>query len=321
VLYPIVDALATDSGSAVEEGSRRKLGAYLMMCSMSGLTISSAMWLTAMAANPVGVAMAAEYGVELSYASWVLAASLPCLMAFIALPRVLYTVFPPEQTDTPDAPRWARDELNHMGPLLVREKIMAGTFIGMVGLWIASAPLGLDKAAIAFLGIAVLMLSGIFTPKDIYREGRALETLIWFAILFAMSSNLNNLGFMSWVGGFISVWVEDLSWPWVYTLLIVAYVGIHYFFVSQTAQMLALFSVFLSVAMNAGVPGELMALMLLFATNFNAVIAPQGSSCNVIYVGSGYIESGEVYRYGGIVTLVNLLIFLIPGTLWILLVI
>ena len=65
---------------------------------------------------------------------------------------------------------------------------------------------------------------------------------------------------------------------------------------------------------------KMMALMLLFATNFNAVISPQGSSCNVIYLGSGYVEAGEIYRYGGIVTAVNFLIFMIPGTLWILLV-
>ena len=81
----------------------------------------------------------------------------------------------------------------------------------------------------------------------------------------------------------------------VYIVLIVGYVLIHYFFVSQTAQMLALFSVFLGVAVKAGVPGEMMALMLLFATNFNAVITPQGSSANVIYVGSGYLEPGEIY--------------------------
>jgi DASS family divalent anion:Na+ symporter len=106
----------------------------------------------------------------------------------------------------------------------------------------------------------------------------------------------------------------------VYVIIVVAYVLIHYFFVSQTAQMLALFSVFLSVAVDAGVPGELMALMLLFATNFNAVITPQGSSANVIYVGSGYLEAGEIYKVGGIVTLVNTLVFLGIGTFWILLV-
>ena len=59
----------------------------------------------------------------------------------------------------------------------------------------------------------------------------------------------------------------------------------------------------------------MMAYMLLFATNFNAIITPQGSSANVIYT-SGYIEAGEVYKIGGIVTLVNTMVFLTLGTAW-----
>ena len=165
------------------------------------------------------------------------------------------------------------------------------------------------------------MLTNIFTLKDLNGEGQALGTLIWFAILYAMSVYLNKFGFMGWIGDNAAMMVEGFSWPAAYVVLIVAYVLIHYFFVSQTAQMLALFSVFLGVAIEVGVPAELMALMLLFATNFNAVITPQGSSANVIYIGSGYIEAGEIYKVGGIVTLVNTIVFLTIGTAWILLVI
>jgi DASS family divalent anion:Na+ symporter len=125
---------------------------------------------------------------------------------------------------------------------------------------------------------------------------------------------------MGWVGDIISSSVAGLPWVEVYVLLIVGYVLIHYFFVSQTAQMLALFSVFLGVAIKAGVPAELMAYMLLFATNFNAIITPQGSSANVIYTGSGYITPAEVYKVGGIVTLLNTCVFLIVGSAWIMLI-
>jgi DASS family divalent anion:Na+ symporter len=111
-----------------------------------------------------------------------------------------------------------------------------------------------------------------------------------------------------------------LSWPVVYVSLVVLYVLLHYIFVSQTAQMLALFGVFLGVAMESGVPPILMALMLLFATNFFAAITPQGSSANVLCAGSGYLTQGEIYRNGGMVTLINLLIFMGIGTPWILLV-
>ena len=201
------------------------------------------------------------------------------------------------------------------------EWITLFVFVAMVALWIAASTFGLDKTAVAFAGLGVLMTARIFTIEDLRREGDALGTLIWFAVLYTMSKYLNELGFMKWLGEGIADAVAGLSWPIVYVVLVAGYVAVHYFFVSQTAQMLALYSVFLGVAIDAGTPPELMAYMLLFATNFNAVIAPQGSSANVIYTGSGYITPSEVYRVGGIVTLLNTVVFLTLGTVWILFVI
>ena len=319
VLFPIVNALAADSGSKVADGTRKKLGAFLMMSSMAGLTLSSTLWLTAMAANPAGAKMAEDFGVHITYGSWALAASVPVIVLFFLVPWILFKIYPPETKHTPEAPAIAQEALKHMGPVHKNEWIMAATFIGMVVLWVMSSSLGLNKTAVAFLGLGVLMISNIFTLDDLRSEGNALGTLVWFSILFAMSKYLNELGFMAWLGGHISQSVQGFSWPLVYVSLVLGYVLIHYFFVSQTAQMLALFSVFLGVAIKSGVPPELMAFMLLFATNFNAIITPQGSSANVIYVGSGYIESGEIYKYGGIITAVNTLVFLTVGTAWMML--
>ena len=320
VLYPIVNALATDSNSKVADGSRKKIGAFLMMCSMAGLTLSSALWLTAMAANPAGVAMAQDFGVAITYQTWVMASCVPVLALYFIVPWVIYKIYPPEVKETPEAVEIANNALAKMGKFSKNEWIMSITFISMVTLWVLSSSLGINKSAVALLGLAVLMLTNIFTVEDMKHEGGALETLIWFAILYTMSVYLNKFGFMGWIGGHIADAVTGLSWPAVYMSLVLAYVFIHYFFVSQTAQMLALYGVFLEVGLASNVPGELIALMLLFATNFNAIITPQGSSANVIYIGSGYIKPGEVYKVGGIVTIVNTFVFLTLGTAWMMLI-
>ncbi len=322
VLYPIALSVAKGSGSNPDEATRKKLGAYLMMNSMAGLTISSMLWMTAMAANPTGVAMAEELGVgiEISCMGWLIAASLPAITALLVLPWFLFKYFPPEMKETPYARKEALAKLNEMGPFSRDQIITMITFLGMVLLWATGGIHGIDKTIVAFLGLVVLMLSGIITLDDVSESGDALSTLIWFAILYTLSSQLNSLGFMAYVGEQLSAVVAGYSWPLVYVSLTIIYVLIHYLFVSQTAQMLALFGIFLGVAVGAGVPPTLMAYMLLFATNFFAMITPQGSSANVIFVGSGYLTQGEVYRVGGMVTLVNLLIFLLIGTPWILLV-
>jgi divalent anion:Na+ symporter, DASS family len=101
---------------------------------------------------------------------------------------------------------------------------------------------------------------------------------------------------------------------------VVIYVLIHYMFVSQTSQVLALLAVFLGVGINAHVPPTLMAFALLFASSYFSVITPQGGSQNVIFVGSGYLTQRELYRLGLLTTLTFLLVFLVIGTGWILLV-
>jgi DASS family divalent anion:Na+ symporter len=320
VLFPIVNALAHDSGSKVADGTRRKLGAYLMMNSMVGLTISSSLWFTAMAANPLGARMAEKFGVHITFGSWLTASVVPGLVAFVLAPWVLMKVYPPEIRETPDAPRKAEEVLAHMGPMHRNEWITGIVFLTMVLFWALSGVLSIDQTAVAFAGLGVLMVAKIFTMADMRLQGEALATLIWFATLFTLSAYLDEFGFMRYVGGHIAHGIEGFSWPAVYLILVTAYVFIHYLFVSQTAQMLALYGIFLEVGIDAGVPPYLMAMMLLFATNFNAAITPQGSSANVIFVSSEYMTSTELYKNGFIMTMVNMLVFVGIGTFWILLI-
>jgi DASS family divalent anion:Na+ symporter len=318
VLYPIVYGLAHDCGSKTGDNTHKKAGSYLMMTSMAGLTISSGLWLTAMAVNPIGAKIAETMGIHITFGSWLLYALLPTLVAFILIPWVLFRIYPPELKATPDAPKMAREALITMGHISRNEWITGTVFLGMLTLWSLSGIFPIDKAAVAFGGLGVLMASRVFSVEDFRTQGEALSTLIWFAILFALSTQLAEMGFMGAVANHFTGYLIGLSWGWVYLLLVVVYVLIHYLFVSQSAHLLALFGIFLSIGVSAGVPGELMAMMLLFATNFNATITPQGSSCNAIYLSSGYISAREIYIYGGAVTLLNLIIFLVIGTPWIL---
>jgi len=318
VLYPIVYGLAHDCGSKIGDHTHKKAGSYLMMVSMAGLTVSSGLWLTAMAVNPIGVGIAEKMGIHITFGLWLLYAFLPSLVAFIAIPWFLYRIYPPELQKTPDAPQKAREALSVMGHISRNEWITGSVFLGMLILWSLSGLFPIDKTAVAFGGLGILMATRVFGIEDFRAQGEALSTLIWFAILFGLSTQLAEQGFMSAVANHFTLYLTGLSWMVVYLLLILVYVLIHYLFVSQSAHLLALFGIFLSVGIASGVPGELMAMMLLFATNFNATITPQGSSCNAIYLSSGYIQPRDIYIYGGAVTLLNLLIFLGIGTPWIL---
>jgi divalent anion:Na+ symporter, DASS family len=316
VLYPIIFSLAEASGSKPEDGTEKKLGSYLMFCGLASLSLSSALWLTAMAANPLGSEIARTFGVEISFGSWLVAASVPTLAAMALLPLVLYKIFPPEVKATPEAPAAARKALRELGPLSAHERWVAATFVAMVVLWGLAATLKLDSTAVAFLGLGVLLAAGVLTLKDIAKEGEVLGTFIWFAVLYTLSGALNEMGFMGYVGERMAVRLEGLPSPVVYVVLVVLYVIMHYLFVSQTAQVLALVGVFMTVGKTAGVDPAPLAFSLLFASNYFSALTPQGSSANVIFAGSGYLTQGELYKLGAFTTAFNLVVYLAVGTPW-----
>ena len=104
VLFPIVLSVAQGSGSRPEDEAGRRLGGYLMFCGMASLAVSSALWMTATSANPIGIQVVREFGLEIGFGKWLVAASVPALTAILAVPLVIAKLFPPGVGKTPEAP-------------------------------------------------------------------------------------------------------------------------------------------------------------------------------------------------------------------------
>jgi DASS family divalent anion:Na+ symporter len=237
------------------------------------------------------------------------------------LPLVLNRVIRPEVRATPAAPAAARKALEVLGPLSRDEWIVLIVFAGMVVLWGSAATFGMDSTAIAFLGLGALLATGVITLGDIRKQGDVLATFIWFAVLFTLSSQLNEMGFMGFLGRRLAVALADLASPTAGLVLVVAYILLHYLFVSQTAHLLAVFGVFLEVGVTLGVNPALLAFQLLFATNYFSVITPQGSSANLLFAGSGFLSQGDLYKLGAITTAVSFRVYAVVGTAWLWLVV
>jgi DASS family divalent anion:Na+ symporter len=291
-----------------------------MFSGIVSLSLSSALWLTAMAANPLGTEIARNFGIDIGFGSWLVAASVPTLVGIVLMPPLLFWLIGPERRATPEAPDAARRALAELGPLNPHEKIVLAAFVGMVALWGSAATFGIDSTAVAFLGLGVLLSSGVLTLDDIAKQGDVLATFIWFAVLFTLSSQLNEFGFM----GFLGERLAGLMVGWTSVAaglaLILSYVLLHYVFVSQTAHMLALFGVFMDVGVKLGVPAAPLAFQLLFATNYFAAITPQGSSANLLFAGSGFLSQRDLYRLGGMATAFNVVLYILIGTPWLMLV-
>lgn len=315
-MFPIIKSLAQTFGSDPEKGTERKIGSFLIFTEFHANAITAAMFLTAMAGNPIAQAFAAKQGVDITWMNWFLAALVPGILSLIIVPFLIYKMYAPEVKETPDAKDWAAGELHEMGKISKPEIMMIVGFVIALALWILGSFIGIDSATTGFLVIGFLLIAGVLSWNDILKETGAWNTLFWFSVLVMMASQLNALGFIPWLSKTIGASLGGLNWFVVLIVLLVAYFYSHYFFASSTAHVSAMYAAFLAVAIAAHVPALLAALMLGFFGNLMASTTHYSSGPAPILFGAGYVKQGEWWRMNFILGLVYIVIWIGVGSLW-----
>ncbi|MFA9454434.1 MAG: DASS family sodium-coupled anion symporter, partial [Candidatus Aminicenantaceae bacterium] len=260
--------------------------------------------------------IAGDMGIDISWGRWALAALVPGLCSLVVIPYLIFRLYPPEITRTPEAVELARGELKKMGGLKPKEGIMLGAFFLLLVLWIFGRNIGLHSTAAALTGLGILLVSGVLTWNDILSEKTAWDTLVWFAALVMMAAHLNTLGFITWFSRTVSAQVSALGWVQAFLILALVYFYSHYFFASNTAHVSSMYAPFLAVSVAAGAPPLLAALVLAFFSNLFSSMTHYGTGPAPVFFGSGYVSMGVWWRLGFLVSLVNIFIWLGVGGLW-----
>ncbi|MGJ7441052.1 anion permease [Aquipuribacter sp. MA13-6] len=316
IIQPMVRSISSSYGS--EPGpTARKVGAYLTTTSFHINAVTSAMFLTAMAGNPLAAQLAGDQGVEISWATWALAALVPGLLSIALVPLVVRVVYPPELKRTPEAAVTARAALADLGPMSNAEKVMTGTIVGLLLLWtMGDRFLGLGATTTALIGLVVLLVSGVLTWDDVKKETQAWDTLVWFAVLVMMAMQLNELGLIPWLSGEMSDLVSGMGWQSAFIILTLVYFFSHYLFASNTAHISAMYAAFLATAILAGAPPLLAALVLGFISSLFASLTHYSSGPAPVLFGAGYVSVGAWWRTGLIVAILNIAIWMGVGGVW-----
>ncbi len=317
VVFPILISTTKAYGSNVEDGTQRKMGAFLTLAAFQGTIITSAMFLTAMAANPLAAQLASDQGIDISWGTWAIAALVPGIISLLIIPLLIYKIYPPEIKETPAAAQIARDKLAEMGKMKTSEWIMLATFFLLLILWIFGPnSLDMDATTAALLGLAVLLLSTVLSWNDVLNERGAWDTLVWFAALVMMATQLNKLGLIPWFSDTMGGLVSGFPWVPAFLLLALVYFYSHYFFASNTAHVSAMYGSFLAVALVVGTPPLLAALVLAFFSNLFSSMTHYGTGPAPVLYGSGYVAMGDWWRIGALISVVNIVIWLGIGGLW-----
>jgi divalent anion:Na+ symporter, DASS family len=316
IIYPIIDSLNTEYDSSPEKGTRRKIGSYLIKLLYQINVLTSAMFLTATAGNPLIVSIAMGQGVEISWGTWAVACIVPGLVSLIVLPALLYVIYPPEIKSTPEAPNFAKNKLKDLGPLSSGESVMLVVFALLLGLWVFGEAYGIDATTAALTGLIILLISGVLQWEDVITEKRAWNTFIWMAVLIMLSDQLSKMGITAWFGEKLQRGVSGFNWVTVFMLVSLFYFYAHYFFASMTAHISAMYGTFLVVAINAGAPPMFIALFLGVGSSLSAGLTHFGTGTAPVYFSTNYVTTSEWWKIGFIVSVTNLLIWSVVGGFW-----
>jgi len=337
IIHPIMRSIAHAFGSDPEKGTQSKIGTYLALVNYNANPISSAMFITATAPNPLVVdyiAKATGGNFHVSWATWALAMLLPGIVAMILMPLIMYYLAPPEIKKTPDAVKLANEELAKLGRFSLQEKILAATFSVMLIFWAgiptllagyfdlptAAHYLKIDPTGVALAGLAFLVLCGILTWDDVIGEKSAWDTLFWFAALVMLAGQLNKLGVIGVFSDWLSLTISNsgIHWSFAALVLLAVFFYSHYFFASTTAHISAMLLAILTVAASI-IPAQYLnafMLMMAAAAGLMASITHYGTGTAPIIFSSGFVTMGKWWCIGFIMSIFNLIIFAVIGSVW-----
>lgn len=329
IVHPIMRSIAGAFDSDPAKGTQGKVGTYLALVNYHANPITSAMFVTATAPNPLVVdyvAKASGQTLQLSWTTWALCMLVPGLLCLLLMPLVIFLLCPPELKSTPNAIDYARSELTRMGPLSGKERVMMGVFAMMLVLW-ANLPamiLGpkytLDPTVVACLGLFALIITGTIDWDDVLSEKSAWDTLIWFGALVMLAEQLNKLGVITWFSGNMRDAIEASGVGWLATaaILVLAFVISHYLFASTTAHISAMMLAFLTVGVHL-IPQPYVApfmLMMVASSSIMMTLTHYATGTSPIIFGSGYVTLGQWWGVGAVMCVLELAIYTVVGGVW-----
>jgi len=312
-IFPIVKNIPPLYGS--EPGpTAKRIGSYLLYTALATTCVTSSMFLTALAPNLLAGAIAAKaVGVHISWMQWFVGFLPMGVLLFLAVPALVYILYPPEIKSGEAVVGWAREELTKMGKLTLNELLMGLLAVAALALWIGGGAF-IGATAVALLVVSSMIVLGVLTWSDLLAHKQAWGVLVWFATLVALADGLNRVGFLPWFGKLTAGMLSGVSPALVVLALVAVFFLVHYLFASVTAQATALLPVFIvSAAALPGVPIVTVVLLLSFSLGLMGIISPYATGPSPIYFGSGYIKSGDFWRLGAILGAIFLVVLLVIG--------
>ncbi len=322
IVYPILQGIANSYKSFPHTESARKIGAFLTVTAFQVTVITSTMFMTAMAANPILQKLTNDADLTLTWSQWAIAAIVPGILSLFIIPLFIYLIYPPEIKETPNAQTLALAELKNLGKMRRGEWIMSFTVVTLLVLWIFGKQtlfghkFDIEVVIAAMIGLTILLLTGVLEWKSLVRIHDAWETFIWFCVLIMLAGFLKDYGVLDWFTQNVQGHFKGLHWTYAFPILALVYFYSHYFFASSTAHVTSMYPAFLGLSLALGTPPMLAVFILIFFSNLFGGLTHYSLAPAPLLFGVGYVDIKTWWKIGFLSSVINILIWSTVGVIW-----
>ena len=306
-IYPVVKNIPPLYGSTPSENPRA-IGGYLCWTAFATTSVTSAMFITALAPNLFATELARKIaGVEIGWTAWALGVLPLGVTLFLLTPLVTYIVYPPSIVRAPEAVTWAAAELAAMGAISRREITMAALAISALLGWVFGGAV-VAPVIVSLIVIALMVICGVVSWNEVIAKKEGWNVLVWFATLVALADGLNQVGFLTWLAGRSAAALAGLPVMTIAVVLIALFFVIHYFFASTTAHTTAVLPPFLAAIVAVpGMPVKAVVLTLVYSIGLMGVLTPYATGPAPVWFNAGYISTRTFWTLGALMGALYLL--------------
>lgn len=317
VIAPIVTSVI-DVINAENVGSP-ELNAFLIMVAAQANLVSSSIFLTGQAPNPL-VSEKAYHALHIRFGfmQWLTGSFVPGFITLLIIPFILTFLLKPKAYQSDVLIETIHQRLDSLGSLTWREWKLITVLLTCLTLWSTEGHTGLNNALIAFLAIVVMILADIITWDDISKNTKAWDTLFWLGGFVVIAEQLSYLNVTDWLGNKVSLILINNSFtPFQSTIaLSMIYFFSMYMFSSATGHIVALAGPFLEAGATLKCPPFLITALLAYFGALCCCMTSYSTGSSAIYYGQGHIPRGQWFRIGFIMAIFYMAVYFSLGMIW-----
>ncbi|KAJ2720804.1 hypothetical protein GGI07_004370 [Coemansia sp. Benny D115] len=316
IVYPVVESVIESLGASSQVTGEDALGGFLSLVASHANLLSSSLFITGMAGNPIVANKAASiFGIQFGFAEWAIGASVPTLLLIFMLPPMMHMLLRP-RVDFSRLEREIQQQYTSMGMVTTDEYKLCGTLLFCLVLWVGTPVFGIDATVVAYMAIVVLILLNVLTWDDVIKNHKAWDTFFWLASFIVLAEQLSELGVTDWIGNSLSRSLQHAS-PISSTLsLSIAYFFSMYLFSSISSHVVAFAGPFFAAGNVLGCPPYLLAILIAMFSSTAGVLTPFSTGSVAIYASQGYVSQPKWFAIGILTAVAIICVSFSVGLLW-----